>query len=298
MKIVVLGKTGQVGHALLTRLHGNTSVVALSRKELDAEQLETVAPCLLLHNPDVIINAMAYTAVDRAESEPALAEQINVNFVYELAQFAKRYGILLIHYSTDYVFDGKKNLPYRETDETCPLNEYGRTKRDGELAVLTSGCRNIIFRTSWVYSLTGHNFINTILHLARTRTELSVVADQWGAPTAADWIADMTLQALGAYQQDQLAEGIVHLTTSGATSWHLLAQYVVDKANALGLTLQLRSTDITPIATVDYPLPAQRPLNSCLDTGYLTSCLQMPFPDWMSCVDDLLVKKSTLEEIA
>ncbi len=293
MKIVVLGKTGQVGQALLRCLHVLGEVIALGRTEFDATQFSLVEQCLLHHAPDVIINAVAYTAVDRAEQEPLLARQVNTDFVHQLALLAKRYDALLVHYSTDYVFDGEKNSSYVEADPTNPLSVYGITKRDGELAVLTSGCRGLVLRTSWVYSLVGHNFINTILQLAKTRTHLTVVADQWGAPTSAEWIAEMTTVVLKAYFADQFSEGLTHLTASGRTSWHALAHYVVEKAQALGMPLQLQPHQILPISTTKYPLPAKRPLNSCLDTQHLSHQLQRPCVHWQGLVDHFLSQKKT-----
>jgi len=285
MKILIFGSGGQVGTELQRTLPALGEVVALDQRDADLTDLENLRAVLYAHAPEVIVNAAAYTAVDKAEGDEALAHTINAEAVGVMADYARHNGSLLVHYSTDYVFDGEITGAYIETDVTNPLSVYGKSKRAGEEAVQQAGCHHLIFRTSWVYSAHGSNFIKTILRLAKERDALNIVADQIGAPTSAELIADVTALALAAYQADILPEGMYHLTASGETSWHGFARYVVDRAIAKGATLKLDATKIHAITTEEYPLPAKRPKNSRLDNSRLTDRLGFQMPDWRVHVD-------------
>lgn len=283
-RILLLGRVGQVGWELQRSLAPLGAVIALSRAEADLEQPETLRDTIRSNAPDLIVNAAAYTAVDKAESEPDLAATVNSHAVRVLAEEAGKLGALLVHYSTDYVFDGSRPVPYTEDDVPNPLGVYGRTKLDGERAIQATGCRRLIFRTSWVYAARGGNFVKTILRLARERDELKIVADQIGAPTSAELIADVTALCVGyiTHCPERFAEfgGIYNLVAAGATSWHDYAKFVVEGAARLGLTLKLSSDSIRPITTSEYPLPATRPLNSRLATGKLNQVFGIELPHW------------------
>ncbi|HWA38225.1 MAG TPA: dTDP-4-dehydrorhamnose reductase [Burkholderiales bacterium] len=266
MKVLVTGVTGQVGAALLPRLAG-FEVVAVERAQLDLADPDLLSGFIRDTGPDIILNAAAYTAVDRAESERALAMKVNADAPAVLAEEAKRSGSLLVHYSTDYVFDGEKAAPYVENDPTNPLSVYGATKLAGEQAIVASGCRHLILRTSWVYAARGRNFLLTILRAAKERPELRVVNDQFGAPTSADAIADGTLRIL-----KEKAEGVFHMTCAGRTSWHGFAEEIVRCA---GL-----AAAVTPITTAEYPTAARRPRNSVLDNAKLAKTLGWSMPEW------------------
>lgn len=280
MKILLLGKDGQVGRELQRTLLPFGDVAALNRHQADLGHLDELERLLHRLKPDLIVNAAAYTAVDKAESDRDAAFRINRDAVAVLADWAARHEALLVHYSTDYVFDGEKSEAYLETDPTHPLSVYGLSKRAGEEAIISSGGQALIFRTSWVFSSHGSNFIKTILRLAREKNHLNIVADQFGAPTSAELIADVTALAVAAYRAGRLAGGIYHLTASGETHWHHLACHTVDRALANGVPLPLETSAIRPIGTEDYPLPAKRPKNSRLNTALLSSQLGLQLPDW------------------
>ena len=283
MKILLLGKNGQVGRELEPLLAALGRSVPLDRGQADLERPESVRDAIRGARPDVIVNAAAYTAVDRAESEPEKARTVNAESVAVMAEEAARSGAWLVHYSTDYVFDGTKPGSYVETDATCPANTYGRTKREGEEAVAASGCRHLVFRTSWVYAAHGANFPRTILRLARERPELAIVDDQVGAPTAAARIAAVTAAAvarLAGGGPPPLPPGVYHLAAGGATSWHGYATFVVDLARAAGVPLAVGPGGIRPIPSRDYPQPARRPANSRLDTTKLRTALGAELPPW------------------
>ncbi|MDM9620293.1 dTDP-4-dehydrorhamnose reductase [Rhizobium sp. S96] len=288
MRLLLLGKNGQVGLALQQSLQPLGEVIACGRGSVDIGAIDSLAGQLDRLNPDVIVNAAAYTQVDLAETEVDAAFRVNEAAVKVMADYARDHGALLVHYSTDYVFDGQKNGPYVETDETHPLNVYGRSKRAGEAAIEASGCRRLVFRTSWVFSADGTNFIKTMLRLAAERSSLRVVADQFGAPTAAELIADVTALSIAGHAKGDLASGIYHLTSSGKTSWYELARYVVRRAGDLGFLLKAGPGDIEPVTTEEFPRPATRPKNSCLDTGALRSALGISLPDWTLHVDRIL----------
>jgi len=280
MRILLFGKDGQVGHALQRTLLPLGAVTALGRRQADLEKPDTLQHILTQYRPEIIVNAAAYTAVDRAESEPQCAHAINATAVAQMAAYAQAHHALLVHYSTDYVFDGTHGEPYREADVPNPVNVYGQSKLAGEAAIIASGCHHLILRTSWVFSAYGDNFVKTILHLARERTQLSIVADQLGAPTSAELIADVTALALAALRRDALPGGLYHLTATGHTSWHGLACHCITHSLAQGLALKLVPEAIRAIATADSPQPARRPANSRLDTEKLSQALGLVLPHW------------------
>lgn len=282
MNILLTGKNGQVGWELARALLPLGNVAAFDHAGLDLADAAAVRRKLDEVRPDAIVNAAAYTAVDRAESEPELASAINAAAPALLAQEAARRGALLIHYSTDYVFDGAKAAPYVETDPTAPLGAYGRSKLAGEEGIRAAGCEHLIFRTSWVYGARGANFLRTILRLAAEREELRVVNDQIGAPTWARLIAEATAHALKQAMRERrdgaFRSGKYHLAAAGETSWHGFASAIVAGRGGL------RVKAVTPIATADYPLPAPRPANSRLDTGAFRARFGLVLPDWRDCL--------------
>ena len=288
MKILLLGKDGQVGTELQRTLLPLGQLTAIGRRELCLENLAALGQFLNVHRPDLIVNASAYTAVDKAESDRSLAYIINENVVRVLADYAKGRDALLVHYSTDYVFDGEKDKPYLETDEANPINVYGASKLAGEKALSDSGCRFMNFRTSWVFSSSGHHFIKTILKLAKEKDNLRVVSDQVGAPTSAELIADVTALAIAGFRRGNLESGTYHLTAAGQTSWYGLACYAVQRALATGAELALNIEHITPVLGNEYPLPAKRPKNSVLNTALLTEAFNVHIPHWSVHVDRLL----------
>ena len=285
MKIVLLGAQGQVGHELSRSLLPLGSICALRHADADLTDLATLARRVGDEAPDLIVNAAAYTAVDRAESDQATAQCVNADAVAVLARVARERGARLVHYSTDYVFDGSGSRPWRETDATGPHSVYGRTKLAGEAAIASSGCEALVFRTSWVHGAHGGNFIRTMLRLAAERETLSVVADQIGAPTSAELIADVTALAVAAWRQGRLERGLYHLAAAGETSWHGLALHAIERARRMGHPVRVDTGAIRPIATTDYPTPARRPANSRLDCSKLTRALGLALPDWTVHVD-------------
>lgn len=282
MNILVTGRNGQVGWELVRALLPLGRVHACAHAELDLADAAAVRRKLDEARPDVIVNAAAYTAVDKAESEPEQANAVNAAAPALLAQEAARRGALLIHYSTDYVYDGAKAAPYVETDPTNPLGAYGRSKLAGEAGIRAAGCDHLIFRTSWVYAARGANFLRTILRLAAEREELRIVADQIGAPTWARLIAEATAHALRQAMQERSGgtfdSGVFHLAAAGETSWHGFASAIV--AGRSGLRVKA----VMPITTADYPLPAPRPANSRLDTGAFRARFGLVLPDWRDCL--------------
>ena len=285
MKILLLGATGQVGNALRRTLLPLGTVVAPTRAQANLADLAGLQGLLAAQSPDLVVNAAAHTAVDAAQADPAPAFRVNAQAAAVLAAHARQHDALLVHYSTDYVFDGAKRSPYLETDAPAPLNEYGRSKLAGEQAIQASGCRALILRTGWVYAAQGQNFVNTVLRLARQRDALRVVADQVGAPTSAELVADVTALAVAAYRKQGLRAGLYHLSAAGQASWHELACHIVGRARHAGIPMRLRPEHIQAIATEDYPLPAPRPRNSRLDTGLLSHALGLALPDWTVHLD-------------
>ncbi|ANG61786.1 dTDP-4-dehydrorhamnose reductase [Marinobacterium aestuarii] len=291
MRILLLGKNGQIGWELQRALAPLGELVALDRNGTnglvgDLADFDGLRDSIRRVKPDVLVNAAAYTAVDRAETEQAQAMLINARAVQLMADEMRRTDSWLLHYSSDYVFDGSGKRPWLESDTAAPLNVYGHSKRAGEEAIAASGCRHLIFRTSWVYGLHGNNFIKTILRLAREREQLSLINDQIGAPTGADLLADVTAHALRSAQSNADLGGLYHLAAGGETSWYDYGCYLVDQARSQGATLAVRA--ITPIASQDYPVAAQRPLNSRLDTHKLQERFGLCLPDWQNGVSRLL----------
>ena len=292
MKILLLGCDGQVGWELQRSLQPLGEVLALDFQSrnfaADFSRPDTLAATVQAVKPDLIVNAAAHTAVDKAESEPALAQAINADAPGVLARSAAACGAWLVHYSTDYVFDGTGDQPRAEDAPTGPLSVYGRTKLEGEQQLRESGCKHLILRTSWVYAARGGNFARTMLRLAGMKTELNVIDDQVGAPTGADLLADLTaLMARAARAQPDLA-GTYHAVAAGATSWHGYARLVIETARARGVALTLPPEALLPIPTSAYPTPAPRPLNSRLDTRKLRERFGVHLPDWESGVRRLL----------
>ena len=301
MNILLLGSGGQVGWELQRALAPLGAVQAFdahtpgpdvaSHLRADFTQPEQVLELIRVVQPDVIVNAAAHTAVDKAESEPELARQINALTPALIAAEAARLGALLVHYSTDYVFDGSGKHPRDEASPPEPLSVYGRTKLEGEQAIQASGCRHLIFRTSWVYGARGGNFARTMLRLAAERDELNVIDDQIGAPTGADLLADVTAHAIrhvAAGHEDAL--GLYHLVASGQTSWHAYASFVIEWARAAGEPIRVASDAVRAIGTIDYPTPARRPLNSRLCTDKLQQVFGLTLPPWQQGVSRMLTE--------
>ena len=291
MKILLLGKNGQVGWQLQRALAPLGEIVALERKDAggDLADPQGLAAAVRAAKPQVIVNAAAYTAVDKAESEPQLARFINTEAPAALAREAAASGALLVHYSTDYVFDGSGSAPWQESDATGPLNVYGATKLAGEQAIAASGCAHLTFRTSWVYAAHGDNFIKTMLRLAATRERLTVIDDQKGAPTGAELIADVTAHAISQTLQQPAKAGLYHLTAAGEASWFDYAQYVLALARqARPQGVKTAAGGVQPIASSQYPAAARRPLNSRLDTRRLQAAFGLQMPPWQQGVTRVL----------
>lgn len=286
-RILLLGKNGQVGWELQRALIPLGQLFAHDRTSCDLGHSDSVDKALTAVAPNIIVNAAAYTAVDRAEQEKLAAYQANTHAVAQLADYALRENALLIHYSTDYVFDGSKDGAYVETDVPNPLSVYGDSKRKGEIAIIESGCAYLIFRTSWVFAARGANFAKTMLRLGLEKEELRVVADQWGAPTSAELIADVTAHALHSAMAKK-TRSLYHLAAGGETNWHGYASYVLARAQALGVSIKTKS--IEAITTAEYPLPAARPYNSRLNTEKLQNTFNLSLPHWQHHVDRMLVE--------
>ena len=293
MKILLLGKNGQVGWELQRSLSVLGELTALDRHSEpcgDLSQPEQLAATVRELRPDVIVNAAAHTAVDKAESEVDLARTLNVTAPAALAQAAALTGAWLVHYSTDYVFDGSGQQPWREDAATGPLSVYGQTKLEGEQAIAASGCKHLIFRTSWVYAARGGNFAKTMLRLAQERERMTVINDQHGAPTGADLIADVTAHAIRSALQTPDLSGLYHLVAGGETTWHGYASHVVARAREMRPELAWKVGEIAPVPTSAFPTPAQRPLNSRLNTHKLQQAFGLALPHWQHGVDRLLTE--------
>ncbi|RZL03486.1 MAG: dTDP-4-dehydrorhamnose reductase [Rubrivivax sp.] len=302
MNILLLGKGGQVGWELQRSLAPLGQVTALDfdspgpqavpHLRADFSHPEQVAAIVQALKPDVIVNAAAHTAVDKAESEPELARAINATAPGLIAVEAAKLGALLVHYSTDYVFDGSGSHARTEASPTAPLSVYGRTKLEGEQLIQQSGCAHFIFRTSWVYAARGGNFAKTMLRLAAERDQLKVIDDQIGAPTGADLLADVTAHAIRAYRQSSRPElgGLYHLVAQGETSWFDYARFVIEWARAHGQAIKVAPEAIQSTGTASYPTPAQRPLNSRLDTSKLQQALGLSLPHWQQGVLRMLTE--------
>jgi dTDP-4-dehydrorhamnose reductase len=294
MKILLFGKGGQVGWELQRSLAPLGELIALGTNSKDYcgdfNNLEGIAKTIRAIAPDVIVNAAAHTAVDKAESEPELARTINALAPGILAQEAKQINAWLVHYSTDYVFDGSGHLPWLETDATAPLSVYGATKLEGEQAIIDSGCQYLIFRTSWVYATRGANFAKTMLRLASERDRLTVINDQIGAPTGANLLADVTAHAIRATQQQPELAGLYHLVASGETTWYEYARFVVNFARNAGIEIKVTDDVIEPVPTSAFPTPAKRPHNSRLNNRKLCDSFNLVLPHWQIGVARMLTE--------
>ncbi len=295
MNILLLGANGQLGHQLSTELLALGPVKALTRAQADMSDPEKLRNALqtaaALFVPDVIVNAAAYTAVDKAETDTAQAMAVNAQSVGVLAEFAQSVGARLVHYSTDYVFDGSGTRPWVEGDAVAPMSVYGQTKYLGEQAIDKACQKHLVLRTSWVVGAHGGNFLKTMLRLAAERDSLRVVADQVGVPTSTKLLAETTVALLRTMQtaNDEDARwGVYHLAPAGETTWHAYAQYVVAGALARGAKLKAGVNDVYPISTAEYPLPAPRPLNSRLKTEKIQRTFGLSLPSWQSGVDAIL----------
>lgn len=290
MKILLLGKNGQVGWELQRSLAPLGELIALGSDQADLTELDGLAAIVRDVAPDVIVNAAAHTAVDKAESEPDLVNTINALAPSVLANEARRLNALLIHYSTDYVFDGSGDKPWTETDTTNPLSAYGASKLEGEQLIQQSGCRHLIFRTSWVYGARGGNFAKTMLRLAQERDSMKVINDQFGAPTGADLLADVTAHAIRTALVNPDVAGLYHLVASGETSWHGYANFVIESARRAGVPIKVASDAIEAVPTSAFPTPARRPHNSRLNTIKLTRAFDLSLPHWQIGVERMLTE--------
>ncbi len=301
MKILLLGANGQVGWELQRSLAPLGELKSCDRHQADLENDDQILSVISGFNPDVIVNAAAYTAVDKAESEQVRAQQINTTAVGLLADQTKQLDALLIHYSTDYVFDGTKDGYYSEQDQVNPQSVYGKTKYEGEQLIQQSGCDHLIFRTSWVFATRGHNFAKTMIRLAKERDELKVVADQIGVPTSAELIADVTALAITTVMRNKQfmneQSGIYNLVPAGRSSWYEFAKYVITGIAGHGVKLKLSADNIVPITTSEYPLPATRPANSLMSTAKLEKTFALVMPDWRGYVDRLIIELAEQESL-
>lgn len=295
MKILLLGKNGQVGWELQRSLAPLGEVIALDHDGApglsgDFAHPESLAATVRDVAPDLIVNAAAHTAVDKAESEPELARAINALAPGVLAREAAALGALLVHYSTDYVFDGSGDTPWTEDAPTGPLSVYGATKLEGEQLIRDSGCRHLIFRTSWVYAARGGNFAKTMLKLAAERDALTIIDDQHGAPTGAELLADVTAHAARMTLANPALAGTYHLAAAGETTWHGYARHVIEFARAKGQPVKVAPDAIRPVPTSAFPTPAKRPANSRLDTRKLQQAFGLVLPAWQSGVERMLTE--------
>ena len=294
MKILLFGKSGQVGWELQRSLAPLGEVIALDRKSMeycgDLTNIDGIAKTIRAIAPDVIVNAAAHTAVDKAESEAELARTVNALAPRVLAEEAQRTNAWLIHYSSDYVFDGSGDTAWLETDNTAPLSVYGATKLEGEQAIIDSSCRYLIFRTSWVYGARGGNFAKTMLRLAAERDRLTVINDQVDAPTGTDLLADATAHAIRAVQQRPELADLYHLVASGETTWYDYARFVIHFARDAGMDIKVMDDAIVPVPTSAFPTPATRPLNSRLNTSTLCAKFDINLPHWQTGVARMLTE--------
>lgn len=291
MKILLTGKHGQVGFELQRALAPLGELHAVDYAECDLADASVISTLVRAVKPDLIVNPAAYTSVDKAESEPELAHAVNAVAPGVIGEEAAKLGAWVVHYSTDYVFDGSKSGAYVEDDLTNPQSVYGRTKRDGEIALQASGIRYLIFRTSWVVGAHGNNFAKTILRLALEREQLNVVADQYGAPTSAALLADVTAQLVRQRQREgdeNFSYGLYHLAAGGETNWCEYARFVLSQALAVGRPLKLAPDAVRAISSSEYPTAAKRPFNSRLDTGKLRRTFDLELPDWQHGVRHIL----------
>lgn len=289
MKILLTGKNGQVGYELQRALAGMGEIVAVGSTQCDFRNEEALRNLMRNTAPDIIINSVAFTDVDLAENQPDEAHLINARGPAILAQEAQRLNAMLIHFSTDYVFDGQKSEPYCEDDATCPLNVYGASKLAGEIAIQQNCAKHFILRTSWVMGFHGKNFLKTILRAAAERDAIDIVADQTGAPTSAAHLADLVTRVVTKTQADpKAAYGIYHATARGQTNWHEIACHIIGRARAQGMSMRLSPEAVRPIRSAEYKTPAARPLNSRLDCSKLSDTMALEMPEWRDGVNAIL----------
>ncbi len=289
MKILLIGKNGQIGFELNKKLGALGELIATDREELDLSKTDVIETFVDELRPDIIINPAAYTSVDKAELEPEIAYQINVTAPEILAQKAVELDIPLLHFSTDYVFDGLKKEPYIETDSTNPQSVYGKTKCEGEKKVRKHP-KHIILRTSWIFGSHGNNFLKTILRLIQEKESLNIVSDQWGSPASSSTLSDVTFNIVNTIFKNKNFKdyGIYHVTSEGETNWHEYATLIANEAIALGCKIKCKGSQIAPILTSEYPTAAKRPLNSRLNTDKLKKTFMLELPNWESEVKKVL----------
>lgn len=292
MRTLIIGNKGQIGQSLKEFL-SDRKTISIGRKDLDLDKPETVQAVLKQYSPSIILNAAAYTQVEQAEENADTTSRINYESVFEMAQYAKKNNALLVQYSTDYVFDGSKQVPYVETDSVNPLSIYGQSKRDCENAIQSTGCLHFIFRTSWVYSVHGKNFPNAILNLARKQDKLRVVSDQFGAPTYAGTIASVTATCVKYFKNSCVDErktmvGLYHLTNSGQTSWFGLAKYLLKGIEDRGISMMCNSKNIEAISSASYSSSAFRPNNSSLNCSKICKKFDLLLENWTTPLDGFL----------
>ena len=291
MRLLLTGCTGQVGFELQRSLAPLAEVIAIGRDDCDLSDESALRSLIREITPDGIMNPAAYTAVDKAESDAGSARKINCDALRIMGEEASACGAFVFHYSTDYVFEGVGNQFYKETDATNPQNVYGQTKLDGERALLSTCERSLIMRTSWVVGAHGANFAKTMLKLASERDSLSVVADQFGAPTSAALLADVTAQLIGRIKRqgdETFPYGLYHVTANGVTNWYEYARFVIAEAIRTGRSMKVLPEMVNPITTADYPVPARRPANSRLDTRQFQDAFDLRLPDWQHGVSHVL----------
>ncbi|UYM16426.1 dTDP-4-dehydrorhamnose reductase [Endozoicomonas euniceicola] len=290
MKILITGKNGQIGFELKRALAPFGEVVAIGKEECNFLNQDDIRRCVQSVNADIIVNPAAYTMVDKAESEQDKAFAINATAPGVIAQEAEKAGALLVHYSTDYVFNGQKQGGYTELDQPDPRSIYGLSKWQGEQAVFEASSKSLILRTSWVFGAYGNNFAKTMLRLAAEKEQLNIVADQFGAPTSAALIADITAQILAQYTRSAIPfkYGLYHITANGLTNWHEYAQYVIQKGINAGLPIKLGLKSVDAISSDEYPTPAFRPKNSQLDCSKLKTTFNVNLPPWQQGLDHVL----------
>ena len=296
MKILLLGSNGQIGTHLQKSLAGIGEIKPCTRKDCDLTSLKKLQKLIQEYAPNIIINAAAYTNVDKAESEFQKVQAINVDAVELMAQMAKNLGAILIHYSSDYIFDGTKTTPYTEGDKANPLSVYGLTKFQGEEKIKNSGCSYLILRTSWIYSPHGSNFVNTIIRLAKEKETLSIVNDQIGAPTSAEFVAEITAQCLknGINSKNT---GTYHLTAENSVSWYEFAKYILNYLQNKGVNFRLNPNNIIPITAKEYNLPATRPQNSTLNTELIKKTFALQISSWENQIEQMLSTIKKMDDV-
>ena len=294
MKILLFGSNGQIGAYLQKFLVGIGEINACSRKDCDFVDLSQIENTITKFKPNIIVNAAAYTNVDKAESEKQKVKAINVDAIETIVKTAKNLGALLVDYSSDYIFDGTKNAPYVENDKANPMSTYGLAKFQGEEKIRKSGCDHLIFRTSWIYSPSGRNFVNTIIGLAREKDKLSIVDDQIGAPTSAEFVAQVTAHCIRKGINSKNL-GTYHLTAGNSVSWYEFAKYILNYLKSRGFTFRLDTDNIVPVSSEEYKSDAIRPKNSVLNTDLIRKTFELQLPSWETQVEQVLSKMKLRE---